>query len=165
MARADHIYVQRTDSTHHGIDAGDGTVIHWWKQEGAEIKGLITRTTMSDFTQGTDARVRRYGRRDDPDTIMARAESRLGEVGYDLVQNNCEELPATWCCTGTAKSDQIRQKAGTTTQGFLLRSTAAGVPMAVSAAAAEGLAGAATMMSGLVPPVVWSAAAPHWGLP
>lgn len=43
-----------------------------------------------------------------PDAVVARAESRLGEVGFDVWLNNCEHF-ATWCRTGISNSAQIDQ--------------------------------------------------------
>jgi hypothetical protein len=40
------------------------------------------------------------------DTVLARAESRLGESRFDLVSNNCEHF-AAWCKTGISSSEQI----------------------------------------------------------
>jgi hypothetical protein len=41
-----------------------------------------------------------------PDEVVARAKSRLGEEGYDLIWNNCEHF-ATECVTGEGFSDQV----------------------------------------------------------
>jgi hypothetical protein len=41
-----------------------------------------------------------------PDAVIARAESRLGEIGFDAWLNNCEHF-ATWCRTGISNSAQI----------------------------------------------------------
>lgn len=41
-----------------------------------------------------------------PDAVVARAESRLGETGFNLGLNNCEHF-ATWCKTGTSNSKQV----------------------------------------------------------
>ena len=41
-----------------------------------------------------------------PDVVDARAESRLGEGGFDFVFSNCEHF-ATWCKTGMSNSEQI----------------------------------------------------------
>ncbi|MFN3326267.1 MAG: lecithin retinol acyltransferase family protein [Bryobacteraceae bacterium] len=34
MARSDHIFCRRFGYTHHGIDAGDGTVTHYTGERG-----------------------------------------------------------------------------------------------------------------------------------
>src|SRR6478752_6359340 len=109
MARGDHIYVMRRRGyTHHGIDCGDGTVIHFSGEPGSAKHGAcIMRSTSLDFLQGGDLKVREYGRRDDAETTVNRAESKLGATGYHLVKNNCEHF-ATWCCTGKPASRQVR---------------------------------------------------------
>ncbi|XP_025114288.1 LOW QUALITY PROTEIN: uncharacterized protein LOC112576210 [Pomacea canaliculata] len=44
----------------------------------------------------------------DPDEIVRRAESKLGEMGYHVCEKNCEHF-ATWCRYGVAWSDQVSQ--------------------------------------------------------
>lgn len=149
MARADHIYVNRGVYTHHGIDAGDGTVIHFTGEPGkAKLDAAIARTPIQDFLNGGDLRVRRYGQRDGADVTMARAESRQGETGYHLVINNCEHF-ATWCCTGRSASEQVRGVGGLTAQGAVAGVTVAATTGVVGAmGAVAGLSGAG-IMSGL----------------
>ena len=149
MARGDHIYVQRSVYTHHGIDAGDGTVIHFTGEPGqAKVDASIARSAMDDFLKGGDLKVRRYGKRDDPDTTMTRAESKLGETNYHLVTNNCEHF-ATWCCTGRPASEQVRGVGSLTAHGAVATATAAGTGSVVAAIGiVEGVSGAG-IMSGL----------------
>jgi hypothetical protein len=50
MARGDHIYIKCDfqgipTHTHHGIDCGDGIVIHY-------SENIICRTTIYEFSQG-----------------------------------------------------------------------------------------------------------------
>ena len=140
MARGDHIYVQRLGGlyAHHGIDCGDGTVIHLTAL-GRGPPG-VERVTLERFAEGDSVKVRDYdaflraaslperalrdgslalgraldaavGRRVDnpdtsPDAVVARAESRLGELGFDVWLNNCEHF-ATWCRTGISSSAQV----------------------------------------------------------
>ncbi|XP_046583669.1 phospholipase A and acyltransferase 2-like isoform X1 [Haliotis rubra] len=42
-----------------------------------------------------------------PSEIVQRALSRLGEVGYNILFNNCEHF-ATWCRYGKEESDQVQ---------------------------------------------------------
>jgi len=140
MARGDHIYVQRLGGlySHHGIDCGDGTVIHLT----AVRRGApgVERIPLEAFAEGGEVKVRAYdaflraasaperavrdaslafGRALDsargmankhpdtsPDAVVARAESRLGELGFDMWLNNCEHF-ATWCRTGISNSAQV----------------------------------------------------------
>lgn len=61
MARGDHIYVNRYGGmySHHGIDCGDGTVIHFgapnWLTE-----RKISRVPMAKFARGDEIHVRDY---------------------------------------------------------------------------------------------------------
>lgn len=149
MARADHIYVSRGPYTHHGVDAGDGTVIHFTGEPGtAKINAAIERTPMGDFLKGGELKTRRYGKRDGADTTMTRAESRLGEKGYHLVVNNCEHF-ATWCCTGRNSSQQVKGAGSLTAHGAIAGTTVAATTGVVGAmGAVSGLSGAG-IMSGL----------------
>jgi hypothetical protein len=108
MARGDQIYTVReflkVDGVyeHHGIDYGDGTVIHYRK--GTET---IERTSQREFTDGRTIYVKRYPIRYIADTVIQRAESRLGENQYNILFNNCEHF-ATWCITGVSHSQQVK---------------------------------------------------------
>lgn len=108
MARGDQIYVMRPfiglDSVyqHHGIDCGDGTVIHFRKGDEA----VISRTSYETFARGNPVFVKTYSASYIPDVVIARAESRLGERQYNLLTNNCEHF-ATWCKTGQSVSYQL----------------------------------------------------------
>lgn len=107
MARGDHLYVQRgRHYTHHGIDCGDGTVIHHIGPRGRLRH--IGRTSMEAFASGSEVRVRTHVDRLDPETTVRSAEARLGSRDYHLVRNNCEHF-ASWCCTGRAASSQVRR--------------------------------------------------------
>ena len=150
MGRGDHIYVMRRGGyTHHGIDCGDRTVIHFSGEPGsAKLAACIVRSTMHDFLQDGDLKVRKYGRRDDAETTVNRAESKLGATGYQLVTNNCEHF-ATWCCTGKSASRQVRGVGSLTAQGGVAATTAAATGGGIAAAGAvQGLSGAG-VISGL----------------
>jgi hypothetical protein len=109
MARGDQIYVMREFMglpglyEHHGIDCGDGTVIHYRKTEVARI----SRTSMAEFAMGQPVYVKRYSTSYLPDVVVQRAESRIGESAYNLTTNNCEHF-TTWCKTGVNESAQLR---------------------------------------------------------
>lgn len=108
MARGDQIYVMRPflgqDGIyeHHGIDCGDGTVIHYRKAGEA----TISRTSIESFAAGNPIFVKHQPKAYIPDIVMQRAESRLGEQQYNLVSNNCEHF-ANWCKTGVNESHQL----------------------------------------------------------
>lgn len=110
MAQGDQIYVYRELFNlqgvyeHHGIDYGDGSVIHYRKPS-----EIIERTSLETFARGNLVYVRQYadGFCFIPDVVIHRAKSRLGERKYNLLFNNCEHF-ATWCKTGISDSKQIR---------------------------------------------------------
>lgn len=108
MPAGDHIYVLRTMGyTHHGIDCGDGTVIHFSGEPGiGKASSSIVRDTIGNFSRGSTIHVMRYRHRFDPEETLMRANSRLGESNYHLLSNNCEHF-ATWCCTGRSASQQV----------------------------------------------------------
>ena len=138
--------MSRGGYTHHGIDAGDGTVIHFTGEPGqAKISAGIARTPIDLFLKGGDLKVRRYGQRDDADTTITRAESRIGEAGYHLVVNNCEHF-ATWCCTGKKVSEQVRGVGTLTAHGAVAgASVAATTGVITTIGVVEGLSGAGIM--------------------
>lgn len=123
MARGDHIFVPLGRGlTHHGIDLGDGTVVHWCSGEDGKKKHLgdmlyrkaraqVRRTSMEHFCDGRPYRVRAYTSCFDPETVVQRALSRVGECDYDLLWNNCEHF-ATWCKVGESRSAQVEAVGG-----------------------------------------------------
>lgn len=107
MARGDHVYVKRGRRySHHGIDCGDGTVIHYVGPRASLRR--VACTPWAEFALDDEVLVRTYDRRLSPDETLSNAESRLGSAGYHLVRNNCEHF-AAWCCTGRAASAQVRR--------------------------------------------------------
>jgi Lecithin retinol acyltransferase len=107
MAAGDHLFLYRSFNglpfVHHGIDCGDGTVIHY---QGKLRDSTVTRVYLEHFV-GETIYVKEYGKSDPPEIVIARAESRLGENGYNVFGNNCEHF-AHWCKTGQPHSAQIR---------------------------------------------------------
>ncbi|BAY63783.1 serine/threonine protein kinase [Calothrix brevissima NIES-22] len=105
MARADHIYIECDvigilPYTHHGIDCGDGTVIHY-------SDGCIRRVSIQKFSQGKKIYKQHYDYCDYPEIVILRAESRLGECEWNLFFNNCEHF-ASWCKTGFEESKEVK---------------------------------------------------------
>jgi hypothetical protein len=106
----DQLYVYRTFWNlegvyqHHGIDCGDGTIIHYRKPS-----EVIERTSLEIFSKGNSISVKQYSKGFCfvPEVVVSRAKSRLGETDYNLLFNNCEHF-ATWCKTGINDSKQIR---------------------------------------------------------
>ena len=111
MALGDQIYVYRElfklDGLykHHGIDCGDGSVIHYRKPS-----EIVERTSFATFSRGNPVYIVEYseGFCFIADVVVERAESRLGEDKYNFLFNNCEHF-ATWCKTGISDSKQIRE--------------------------------------------------------
>ena len=119
MARGDHVYVWREPSLerkrapyqHHGIDCGDGTVIHFAHGEGPKHNAVVRRTSMTEFLAGGGLLVKVYPPKHTSlsgDEVVRRAESCLGKRKYNLYRNNCEHF-ATWCKTGTSGSSQVKK--------------------------------------------------------
>src|SRR5438046_2569211 len=107
MAQADHVYVHRLGFTHHGLDLGDGTIIHYSGELWEKSNAVIRQTSVEDFARGCEVHVRRYGKADPPEMTVERAKSRVGEDSYHCVFNNCEHF-VTWCKTGEQKSEQVK---------------------------------------------------------
>lgn len=88
----DHIFVQRSVYTHHGIYIGNGQVIHYLSdmikvdnidifKDGATLCVMSTKASPTKYTSNE---------------IVGRAYSRVGEDKYNLIFNNCEHF-ARWC--------------------------------------------------------------------
>jgi hypothetical protein len=148
MAKADHIYVHRVGFTHHGIDLGDGTAVHYTGEVGRKAGAAIRRTGIGIFAGGSPVQVRRYGHCFRPRTVIRRALSRLGEARYSLPFNNCEHF-AVWCETGRPESEQVKDAASLAGGATGVGAGVAGGLGAVSATGAvAGLSGSG-VMSGL----------------
>jgi hypothetical protein len=115
MARGDRLRVERrlAGSTvaymHHGIDVGDGTVVHARPDDFRSplAGGRVERTSRAEFAGGGTVLVTTeppaaYP----PDEIVARALEHVGRKGYCPVVDNCEHF-ATWCATGERASRQV----------------------------------------------------------
>jgi len=140
MARGDHIFVRRYSGlySHHGVDCGDGSVIHYTGDDWRSSR--VRRTDTTEFAGDAEIHVHSYEKfyqvtsledhlvraaslriqrlvdslrgvplgelATTPDDVVTRAESRLGDGGFDFVFNNCEHF-ASWCKTGISNSRQI----------------------------------------------------------
>ena len=106
MARGDQVYVYRDVVSipyeHHGIDCGDGTIIHYSKIGEAAVR----RTSKATFARGNSIYTKERTTSLIADDGIKRAESRLGEQQYDLFFNNCEHF-ANWCKTGRSECIQL----------------------------------------------------------
>jgi len=108
MGFGDHLYVERAGGlySHHAIDCGDGTVIHYWTDD-LPFRSSVRRTTLGEFAEGGVVRVRAYAVCDPPETVVRRAFGSLGARGFDPLTSNCEHF-AAWCKTGRVESSQVR---------------------------------------------------------
>ena len=106
MARGDHIRAKRAGYWHHGIDCGDGTVIHYTGTPFRLREAVVERCTLEEFLQGRKPEVVIHPEPLDAETIITRAERRLGERQYHLFRRNCEHF-ACWCATDEECSHQV----------------------------------------------------------
>lgn len=127
MARGDHIRVYRRLYWHHGIDAGDGTVIHLSGEPGQSAQARVQRVCLESFLRGGTGRTVTHRRQLPADEVMARAGSRLGETGYHLLFKNCEHF-ARWCMGRSMVSRQVESVAWqSAAAGMALRGVAGAV--------------------------------------
>lgn len=105
MARGDHIYISfffdGFPVTHHGVDCGDGYIIHYDMQR-------ISMIPKTKFGKGRTIRIKEYGTCDIDDLVLERAKSKLYEKRYNILFNNCEHF-AYYCKTGKRKSEQVKK--------------------------------------------------------
>jgi hypothetical protein len=115
MAAGDRVEVNRWLAgtplryVHHGIDMGDGTVVHarphdFRKPFGG---GSVVRTTLAEFADGAEVRTTLEPPAAFPaEDVARRAAAHVGRDGYCPVIDNCEHF-ATWCATGQRRSRQV----------------------------------------------------------
>jgi hypothetical protein len=136
MSQGDHIYVNRAPIDHHGIDCGDGTVIHFSKKNG---EGRICRDSIHSFARGSSIYVKPRKHHYSPEEIVQRAKSKLGETGYNLGFNNCEHF-ASWCHSGRHHSKQVANVVEPLATGGLSFALGA-IPLIETTVAAPGILG------------------------
>jgi hypothetical protein len=107
----DHIYVRRLVYSHHGIWAGDGTVIHYTGEVKEKKDPLIRETDIEAFLKGGKLKRRDYKKRLPLSETLSLAKKHLSDSSYSLALNNCEHF-ATYCATGKRKSRQLRESVG-----------------------------------------------------
>ncbi len=150
MSKGDHVRVHRGAYWHHGIDAGDGTVVHFTGEIFDSGNATIDRTPLDAFLLGGKLAIVKYARTLPVEEVIRRAESRLGERGYSVLFRNCEHF-ATWAKLGDddSRSEQIdtvaTSSAGTAAAGA---ATAAGLGIVSAGGTVAGLSGSG-IMSGL----------------
>lgn len=85
---------------HYGIFVSEDRVIQFGLPDAIDRLGediRVIATDVSTFLQGGELEVAKPDRQErkvmgSPDEIVAMAESRLGEGGYDILHNNCEHF-------------------------------------------------------------------------
>ena len=107
-----HLMTPRWGYTHHGIYVGHGQVVHYAGLSRRLVRGPVERVSIAHFAAGRALFVATgAGARFEPDDIVRRACSRLGEDAYRLATNNCEHFCA-WCRSGESRSEQVERLAG-----------------------------------------------------
>ena len=94
---------------HHGIDMGDGTVVHARPHDFRNPfgGGSVVRTSLEEFAEGQEVRPTREPPAEFPaEEVARRAAEHVGRPGYCPVVANCEHF-ATWCATGQRRSRQV----------------------------------------------------------
>jgi hypothetical protein len=149
MARGDHIKVHRPAYWHHGIDIGDQTVIHFTGEISQKADAEIKRTSLKEFLDRGKLTVVEYAKCFEPDEVIRRAFSCIGDREYNLLLNNCEHF-ACWCKTGNFRSEQARDTTTTVGASAGIGTAAMGSISAVTAVrVASGVTGGAGIMAGL----------------
>ena len=119
MARGDHFFVWRQHRgipfQHHGIDLGDGMVVHFSDGErgvagpgGSTANFEIQCTAIEIVTRDGRDEIHVIEHRDPlaTETIVQRALSQVGRRGYHLIFDNCEHF-ACWCVIDRHESRQV----------------------------------------------------------
>lgn len=101
FALGQHLVVERSCFSHHGIYVGYGLVIENLLEEG------IVAVPINTFADGAPIKIRnhpfpKFTARE----AVQRAYSRIGEKSYDLLTNNCEHF-VNWCIEGLYTSRQV----------------------------------------------------------
>lgn len=117
MSKGDHIFVTSMlhgiPFQHHGIDMGDGTVVHLAPEKGNRValsddsgRFCVRRVSIENFADGKTIQIVRHENPRTVDEIVEFATLQIGRCGYHLLDNNCEHF-ASLCATGNASSRQI----------------------------------------------------------
>ncbi len=111
---SDQIRVNRGLYYHYGLYESDDVVYQFASPKGAEISSetaTVNTTTLADFLKGGVLEVRDYTEEElqmkkSPNEIIEYAKDHLGEMGYDLINNNCEHF-ANRATFGKSESSQV----------------------------------------------------------
>lgn len=108
MAEGDHIAVERGGYDHHGIDLGDGTVVHFNRESRFGRRSKVRRTSRWMFARGNTVRVETRPSSERVKEVVNQAKDMIGVPGYKLWRFNSEH-PATSVVTGEPRSRQIER--------------------------------------------------------
>ncbi|MCB1683597.1 MAG: lecithin retinol acyltransferase family protein [Pseudomonadales bacterium] len=102
-----HLITPRRRYVHHGIYAGSGRVVHYAGLCHSLRPLPVEEVSLEVFTCGQAlAQLPGQAARFQPQEVVNRARSRVGENAYDLLNNNCEHF-CHWCITGQPRSEQV----------------------------------------------------------
>ncbi|MDP9190670.1 MAG: lecithin retinol acyltransferase family protein [Acidobacteriota bacterium] len=105
--RGDHLRVYRFGYYHHGIDLGDGRVVHFTNESLLDPL-TVSLTSLAEFAKSGTVEVVTYAGETRPrDLVCITALTALRHAEYRLLSNNCEHF-ASFCKTGRAESEQVR---------------------------------------------------------
>jgi hypothetical protein len=99
ISLGDHLMVDMPLYTHHGIYIGNREVAHF-------DKGHIHTISLEEFLGDLHWEIVDSVVIYDIDEVIERALSRIGEIDYNLVFNNCEHF-VRWCRSGSRYSKAI----------------------------------------------------------
>jgi Lecithin retinol acyltransferase len=103
----DHLISARRFTSHHGIYAGNGQIIHYAGLASGLQAGPVKVSPLIEFLADHPYKVREYKTRTySREESVERARARIGEDLYHPVFNNCEHF-VTWCITGKPRSTQV----------------------------------------------------------
>ena len=101
------VVTPRRGYMHHGIYVGRGKVVHYGGLVRGLHRGPVEEVSLEKFTNGRPLWVRYESSCCfDPDEVIRRALSRVGEDCYRLLTNNCEHF-CEWCLRAEHRSYQV----------------------------------------------------------
>jgi len=104
-----HILGRRRGYLHHGIYVGDGRVVHYGGLARGLVRAPVEEVLLAEFARGRRIWTRWSDQPSyDPEEVIRRARSRVGENEYALLRNNCEHF-CEWCLRGEARSYQVER--------------------------------------------------------
>jgi hypothetical protein len=104
---ASHVVTPRRGYLHHGIYVGDGNVVHYAGLAKGLHRGPVEEISLGGFSRRRPVWIKSHAPSDfEPQEVIRRARSRVGEDCYRLLTNNCEHF-CEWCLRGEPRSYQV----------------------------------------------------------